>query len=868
MQLPKAALASNQVVSAPMSESATRAASAAVVEPAATAIGANGLTAILSVLAAAGAAVLSLLASRSAEPLLLTIVSALAMLGVFFLFALAAGHLRLGERIDAAEVVGAAADQMSDALILTRRDAGVVYVNDAATRLLGAHVRANGATLEAVLAALPGAAEPSYRLLRASARGETASEELLAMPAPGATTPARLLRVTVKPFVMPGQGYDAERQTLWQVSDVSAERERQARSQEELRGRLADYDRSAVGLLTLGSDGSVLSASERLSAMLGWDADALVERGIRADKLLSADAVQLLWGQARRDGADAAGIDLDVKRGDGRLAAVHIVPSLVRTAGQADRLVVAVLDRAPAEAAAAGSEAGSGDVRFARFFQSAPFGIATVTVDGRIASANAAFARMILDDTSGVGAEATDTLGRHAGDEARAALKAALAEVLSGRVPQAPVEISVGEKGEYVRRVFLYPFLRSDAAREAAILYVVDATEEKALAARFAQSQKMDAIGKLVGGIAHDFNNMLTAIIGFSDMLLQQHRASDPAHKDLMNIRDSAVRAAEIVAKLLAMSRQRTLQVEPLLLDEVVTEFAPFIKRAIGETVDLKVSNGRDLWHVKTDKVEMEQAIMNLSVNAHHAMGDGGTLSIRTYNVSERDCQKLGHDGMAIGEYVAIEVADTGTGMSDEVMRRIFEPYFTTKAVGKGTGLGLASVLGTLKQCGGYIYPESTVGKGTTFRLYLPRYHIEEAEIAAAKAARTKEVAPADLTGSGCVLLVEDEDLVRSFAVRALKGRGYQVLEASDGREALEVMARHKGEVDIVVSDVVMPEMDGPTLLKELRRDNPDLKFIFVSGYPNENFKAAVGDNAKFAFLPKPFSLPQLAAKVKEELGR
>jgi two-component system cell cycle sensor histidine kinase/response regulator CckA len=205
--------------------------------------------------------------------------------------------------------------------------------------------------------------------------------------------------------------------------------------------------------------------------------------------------------------------------------------------------------------------------------------------------------------------------------------------------------------------------------------------------------------------------------------------------------------------------------------------------------------------------------------------------------------------------------------MAPEVMAQIFEPFFTTKGVGKGTGLGLSTVYGIVKQSGGYIYPESAIGQGTTFRVYLPRYMPDnEEELVAPKAAKKDQTQ--DLTGSGRVLLVEDEDVVRSFAVRALKRQGYEVLEASDGVEALEVMEKHNDKVDIVVSDVVMPEMDGPTLLKELRKKNPQLKIIFVSGYPHEAFETSLDKNEQFAFLPKPFSLPQLAAKVKEQLGR
>jgi two-component system cell cycle sensor histidine kinase/response regulator CckA len=379
----------------------------------------------------------------------------------------------------------------------------------------------------------------------------------------------------------------------------------------------------------------------------------------------------------------------------------------------------------------------------------------------------------------------------------------------------------------------------------------------------------MQAIGQLAGGIAHDFNNVLTAIIGFSDLLLQTHRPGDPAHRDIMNIKNSANRAAGLVGQLLGFSRRQTQQNETLDLGETISSLAPMLGTSVGDTVKIKFEPPRDLWLVRADRSQITNVILNLAVNARDAMPGGGTLSIHARNVSERESQRLGEAGLPLGEYVAIEAADTGCGMTPEVMARMFEPFYTTKGVGKGTGLGLASVYGIVKQSGGFIFAESEPGKGTTFRIYLPRVEIDAREEPAPAPKERKKARPAaDLTGTGRVLLVEDEDVVRSFAVRALRGRGYEVLEASTGAEALEVLESEGGRIDIVVSDVVMPEMDGPTLLKELRRRKPDLKIIFVSGYPNEAFQASIDENEQFAFLPKPFSLPQLAAKVKEELRR
>jgi two-component system cell cycle sensor histidine kinase/response regulator CckA len=380
----------------------------------------------------------------------------------------------------------------------------------------------------------------------------------------------------------------------------------------------------------------------------------------------------------------------------------------------------------------------------------------------------------------------------------------------------------------------------------------------------------MEAVGKLAGGIAHDFNNVLTAIIGFSDLLLQTHRPSDPAYKDIKNIQSAANRAAGLVANLLGFSRKQTQQVSVLNLAEVATDLTPILRTSVGEKIELKIQSERDMWYVRADKSQIDNVLINLCVNARDAMPNGGKLTIRTHNITERESHKMsGVVGFTPGEYVLIEVADTGTGMSAEVMAKIFEPFFTTKGVGKGTGLGLASVYGIIKQSGGFIQPESEVGSGTTFKVFLPRYAQTDEEIEAAqpKSAAVRNAAAMDLTGTGRVLLVEDEVEVRQFAVRALKRQGYQVLEAADGVEALEIMEANDGTVDIVVSDVVMPEMDGPTLFKELRKRNPSIKVIFVSGYPNEAFRESLGSD-DFAFLPKPFSLPQLAQKVKEELAK
>ncbi len=301
-----------------------------------------------------------------------------------------------------------------------------------------------------------------------------------------------------------------------------------------------------------------------------------------------------------------------------------------------------------------------------------------------------------------------------------------------------------------------------------------------------------------------------------------------------------------------------------------------------GEKGVLEVAHGRDLWPVKVDISQFEQVIVNLAVNARDAMPEGGKLSVRTANVAAEASKSFPSKGMPAADYVLVEVSDTGIGIAPEIIEKIFEPFFSTKDVGKGTGLGLSTVYGIVKQTGGFIYVDSNVGKGTTFRIFLPRHvlgaadsdtaDLPEAESPAITSALTAademvRAAGADLTGQGTILLVEDEEGLRTLNARGLISRGYTVLEAGNGVEAMEVLEKRGGDVDLVVSDVVMPEMDGPTLLKEMRKRNPELRIIFVSGYAEDAFQKHLPEHGQFAFLPKPFTLKQLVAAVKETMA-
>jgi two-component system cell cycle sensor histidine kinase/response regulator CckA len=342
-----------------------------------------------------------------------------------------------------------------------------------------------------------------------------------------------------------------------------------------------------------------------------------------------------------------------------------------------------------------------------------------------------------------------------------------------------------------------------------------------------------------------------------------------------MQIKQNATRAATLVRQLLAFSRRQTLRPQVLDLGDALSDLTMLLRRLIGEKVKLDLVHGRDLWPVKVDVSQFEQVIVNLAVNARDAMPDGGKLTVKTANLGAAESGELAYKGMPAADYVRIDISDTGTGIPADIREKIFEPFFSTKEVGKGTGLGLSTVYGIVKQTGGFIYVDSEEGKGTSFHIFLPRHHAEqEAQVETPAETHTangaaKETAPEpkrDFTGQGTILLVEDEEGLRSLNARGLRSRGYTVVEASNGVEAMEALEEKNGAVDLVVSDVVMPEMDGPTLLKEMRGRNPDLKIIFVSGYAEDAFEKSLPENEQFAFLPKPFTLAQLVAAVKETM--
>jgi two-component system cell cycle sensor histidine kinase/response regulator CckA len=491
-------------------------------------------------------------------------------------------------------------------------------------------------------------------------------------------------------------------------------------------------------------------------------------------------------------------------------------------------------------------------------FRDAPMGVAFADSTGLISDANAALAKFF-----GATTPLTDTdFGALVEQSERGQVMALIARAAGGETGLKAVELrgtksATGE--DRMAELFASPMSGGKA-----VLYLVDVSEQKALETKFAQSQKMQAVGQLAGGVAHDFNNLLTVIIGNCEFLLMRHQAGDPSFKEINEVHQNALRAAALVSQLLAFSRKQTMQPKVLALGDVVGELAQMLRRLVGEGITLNVEREPELWSVHADEAQLGNAIINLVVNARDAMPSGGTVTIHTANYIASSASALGTAIMPAGEYVRIEVADTGTGMSKEIQSKIFDPFFTTKPVGQGTGLGLATVYGIVKQSGGFIDVDSEVGKGTRFSIFLPRRKLEAADTAPIEAA---PMAARDVTGQDTILLVEDEEAVRSFAARALRMRGYNVLEASGGEEALEIVKSDDVKIDLIITDVVMPNMDGPTMVRHVKVLKPDLAVIFMSGYAEEAFRRNDQNSEDIHFLPKPFGLKQLAAKVKEVLA-
>ena len=779
----------------------------------------------------------------------------LALLGLFAGLGLFVGVVRFGPRNTSREFIDGLADALADPLVVTDGRGRAIYANAPFVRLASSLGAARLVGMDVLFAGHPEFAEPIYQLAQAGQEGR--SEEREVRLAPGSQAPfGKVDRPGwVRLKVAPAQLAPSQRSTVWVLQDISADRARQEQAFARLQFLITYLDRAPAGFFSTLPSGRLDYINATLADWVGVDV-AQSQGGVLDLPAVVGDAgARLLTGINPLPGQVVTeSFDLDLKMASGKPMPVRVVHRVdFDSQGQPLPARTLVVPRDTTGLAASDGVVG---LRLSRLVATTPIGIAEIDGAGTLRAANAAFLALSPQLLRG------GQLSTAVSEAERPALAQGLARAMASEAEPATVDASlVGQTPRAVQ----FLFTRLAASDSTALVFAVDKTESKALEVQLAQSQKMQAVGQLASGIAHDFNNVLTPIIGFADLLLARMRPTDPAFADIMNIKQNANRAANLVRQLLAFSRRQTLQPKVHSLSEAMSELGNLLGRVLGEKVGLKISHGRDLGLVLVDIHQFEQVVINLAVNARDAMPDGGTLTVRTYNVSEEESRGIKTGLMPPAQYVAVEVEDTGTGIPQEILNKIWEPFFSTKEVGKGTGLGLSTVYGIIKQTGGFIFVDSVIGQGTTFRIYLPRHYPKF--VAAPPAGEKAFSAPpprADHTGKGRILLVEDEDAVRAFAVRALTSRGYTVIEADSGESALAVIEGDLKGFELILSDVVMPEMDGPTLLRELRKRGIKTRVIFVSGYAEDAFEKNLEGQTDFAFLPKPFSLKQLVEKVKE----
>lgn len=821
----------------------------------------------VGILAAMVLLVLSLFSSLGNDQLFVMMVFGLlglAVLGALSLLAIAGGLLEWKSSDRDRLVVNQIADIADEALVAVDSLSGIVYANAAYLKMAAAK---NSGEIRPVQLLFPDGgevAEAIYRLSSAAREGRMASEEFRLAKGLEGDRPA-WYRVKTVPLA----DQHLSKLSLWSVADISLERERQESIFRELQQAIDYLDQAPAGFFSVNAKGEVLYFNATLAGWLGYDLAQFNSGGLKLSDIVANDGATLLTDFSGNSGETRVEtIDLDLRRRNGQTFPVRLLHQMNwDQSGAPSPSRTLALSRIP------GSESDDGrrvaEIRFSRFFNHSPLAIATVTRDGTILRTNAPFKRLFQsfnDGSPDLPEEHTIFKFLAAADADR--LSAKINEASEGQGDIEPVDFQLAGSTRSARFYVTAAESTGPDEGEAAIVYALDTTEQRALEAQFAQAQKMQAVGELAGGVAHDFNNVLQGILGYADLLLVNHRPTDPSFNDIMEIKHNANRAAALVRHLLAFSRRQTLRPSAFQFTEVLSDATALLKRLLGERIDLTFKHGRDLWPVMADSTQFEQVIVNLAMNARDAMPNGGRLLISTRNLSEGESADLGDKTIPKAEYVMIEVQDSGTGMPPDVLEKIFEPFFTTKEVGKGTGLGLSMVYGFVKQSGGFIFCESTPGDGTTFRILLPR-HIEMAEGDQASEHTAPPSAPrvvADHTGQGTILLVDDETAVRAFGARALSQRGYKVIEAASGLEALEFLSDETFTVNLVVSDVVMPEMDGPTLLKEMRAKGLKWPFIFASGYAEDAFRKNLPEGEQFGFLPKPFSLKQLIETVKAAL--
>ncbi len=745
-----------------------------------------------------------------------------------------------------------AIDVLPEARLITARDGSTVYANPGFKRLMP--IMPGKPEITGMVDLLEGeSAQAEFNRLRGNARNGVG--DYCEVPIRLRDGSREWRRISVAPLGKPA-GF-----TLWLVRDVSARREMETAQRKEFRQMFDFLDNLPVGFFSSDQQGRFRFVNQTLGDWLGVSPEM-----VRATGLGLADFVLDLRegpnGVMSLKGADGRPFDVYVRQTelyDDQGNFVHNRCLVLRDGIEQGQVAQQRPERSSSKASL------GYDPRVRWLFKEAPVGIAVLDLERNVVDCNRAFLKMLgRHQDAIVGRSLFDQIKSEYHDDA----SRQLGKVAMGTMAAVRFDVQMPTARARMLTVSVFAGHMEDETGQISglVLHFIDATEQRDLELQFTQAQKMQAIGQLAGGVAHDFNNVLTALTGFCEILLERHPKGDPDHQELQQIYQSGNRATDLVRQLLAFSRKQTLRPKIVDISEVISDLSAMLNRSLGETVVLRIDHGRDLKQIRVDTGQLEQVIVNLAVNAGHAMNGDGEVMIRTNNALVHDPVEQAHDIMPPGSYVCIEVSDTGCGIAPENLTKIFEPFFTTKDVDKGTGLGLSTVYGIVRQTDGYIFVDSVVGKGTTFSIYFPA--VEEEAVAKKVDKKQPDLFDhADLTGTATILLVEDEDPVRLFGARALSAKGYEVIEASSGDIAWDIFKSQANKIDLIITDVVMPGMKGPDLVELVRASQPDMKVIFMSGYAEDVIPDGIENDPTIHFLPKPFKLKDLAYKVKEVLG-
>jgi two-component system, cell cycle sensor histidine kinase and response regulator CckA len=747
-----------------------------------------------------------------------------------------------------------AIDVLPEARLITARDGSTVYANPGFRRLMP--TPSGKPEVLGLLDILDGeGAIEEFKRLRANAiSGLSDHAELPIRLADGSR---EWRRFSVVPLGKP-VGF-----ALWLMRDVSARREMAMTERKEFKQVFDFLDNLPVGFFSSDQNGRFRFVNQTLGDWLGVSPEMARATGLGLSDFV-AEIPEGGRGILNLKGGDGKGFKVHVRQSelyDAQGNFVHNRCLVLRDGIEQGEVAVARQPSSSSRTTGLGH-----DPRVRWLFNEAPIGIAVLDMDRNITDCNRAFLKMLGRHREAiVGRALFDQIkGENHEDATRQ-----LGKVAMGALQAVRFDVQMPTARGRVLTVSVFAGHMEDEAGQISglILHFIDATEQRDLELQFTQAQKMQAVGQLAGGVAHDFNNVLTALTGFCEILLERHPSGDPDHQELQQIYQSGNRATDLVRQLLAFSRKQTLRPQIVDITDAISDLSQMLNRTLGETIKLRIEHGRALNHIRVDIGQLEQVIVNLAVNAGHAMENEGEVMIRSSNALIDQPVEQAHDVMPPGHYVCIEVSDTGCGIAPENLTKIFEPFFTTKDVDKGTGLGLSTVYGIVRQTDGYIFVDSIVGKGTTFSLFFPAVDADVVKVTKDSKKQPDLFDHADLTGTATILLVEDEDPVRLFGMRALSAKGYNILEASSGDMAWDIVQKKGDQIDLIITDVVMPGMKGPEMVDLVRARLPDMKVIFMSGYAEDVIPDGIENDPTIHFLPKPFKLKDLAYKVKEVLG-